>query len=96
MKRRRTFPCAPTCIRPIANYKTIQSLMQGVEIWTPDWQQALRAGKRLLEADLMSVGSVATELGATARVTPAAASAASGIGFDGVTVAYRERWHWRR
>ncbi len=24
-----------------ANYKTIQSLMQGVEIWTPDWQQVL-------------------------------------------------------
>ncbi|HEY2620687.1 MAG TPA: 2-aminoethylphosphonate ABC transporter substrate-binding protein, partial [Acetobacteraceae bacterium] len=24
-----------------ANYKTIQSLMQGVETWTPDWQQVL-------------------------------------------------------
>jgi 2-aminoethylphosphonate transport system ATP-binding protein len=37
----------------------------------------------------MSAGSVAAELGATVRVMPAAASAASGIGFDGVTVAYK-------
>src|SRR5215469_8155232 len=37
----------------------------------------------------MSAGSVTADLAASARAAPTAASAGSGIGFDGVTVAYK-------